>query len=427
MRQWLLATCVALSACAGSAGRGSAPPSGEPMAQRLYSAGEQRFAQGRADQAVALWRHAITQLPQTDRYDELRHKLVLRLGYGQLVAYHQTGKLAHLYDGARMLERYASKHETLFGTGARAKAQRDEVYALLGELELRIAEPPLPPGRSDAGPIVADATPPPRFDPFMRSIPSSPKVLDTGVGEDPQPTPMAQRKAWEAAHPDRAWGKDQTDDEGLDRVVVVNGRKLALADIEDPELRQSLRRWDPFAGAVLTQPSVAQLHGPRGLVRIGGIARRTDGKGDRLAAHGVAADAIRSARPALRACYDAAFARNPTFVAPTTVAFTVRADGTVADPRIVTGGIGDSFGDICVLERLAAVKLPARSDGQSTAVSIPLMFFYEGARYINEAGGAQGANTFHLSFGGGMPGASNQTADGGPGGGRTKSFRSRQF
>ncbi len=397
------------------------------MAQRLYSAGEQRFAQGRADQAVALWRHAITQLPQTDRFDELRHKLVLRMGYGQLVAYHQTGKLAHLYDGARMLERYAAKHEALFGSDARAKAQRDQVYELLGELELRISEPPVRPGQADASAVLADDTPPPRFDPFMRSIPSSPKVLDTGVGEDPQPTPMAQRKDWEAKHPDRAWGKAAGDDEGLERVVVVNGRKLALADINDAELRQSLRRWDPFAGSVMTAPGIAQVHGPRGLVRIGGLARRTDGKGDRLAAHGLAADAIRSARPALRACYDAAFARNPTFVAPTTVAFTVRGDGTVADPHIVSGSIGDSFGDICVLERLAAVKLPAREDGQSTAVSIPLTFFYEGARYLNEGTGAQGGNTFHLSFGGGMPQSSSQTADGGPGGGRTKGFRSRQF
>lgn len=427
MRQWCFAICLGLSACAGSGLRARAPESGESVARRLYAVGEQRFAEGRADQAVALWRHAITQLPQTAQYDELRHKLVLRLGYGQLVAYETTGKLAHLYDGARMLERYLAKHESLFGGRGHAKAERDQVYDLLGEIEIRIAKPPRPAGLADAAPVVADASEPPPFDPFLRGIPSRPKTLDTSVAEDPQPTPMAQRKAWEAAHPDRAWGRPREDDRGLERVVIVDRRKLAQPDIHDPVVREALRRWDPFAGAILTAPSIAQVHGPRALVRIGGLARRTDGQGERLAAHGLAAAAIRSARPALRACYDAAFARNPSFVATTEVSFTVQADGTIAQPRIVEGTTGDSFGDICVLERLAAVKLPAIEGGEATPVSIPLTFFYEGARYLNEANGAQGANTYHLQYAGGMPSASDGTADGGPGGGRSRRFRSRQF
>lgn len=427
VRRWCLAISLGLSACAG-VGRGSvAPESGESFARRLYAVGEQRFAEGRADQAVALWRHAITQLPQTAQYDELRHELVLRLGYGQLVAYETTGKLAHLYDGARMLERYVAKHEELFGDRRHAKAERDQVYELLGEIELQIAKPSRPPGQTDAAPLVADTSEPPPFDPFLRGIPSQPATLDTSVGEDPQPTPMAQRKAWEAAHPDRSWSRPRADDRGLERVVVVDRRKLARPDINDPVLREALRRWDPFAGAILTAPSIAEIHGPRALVRIGGLARRIDGKGERLAAHGLAAAAIRSARPALRACYDAAFARNPTFVATTEVSFTVEADGSIATPRIVEGSTGDALGDICVLERLAAVKLPATDGREATSVAIPLTFFYEGTRYINEANGAQGANTFHLQYAGGMPTSSNGTADGGPGTGRTRSFRSRQF
>src|SRR5262249_12578407 len=111
-------------------------------ARRLYSIGEAELERGRAPEAVSLWRRAIVLLPATTDYDALRHKLVLRLGYGMLLASEQTGEPRFAIDGARLLDRYLVQHEQLFGFGPDAERERGEVYELLYELDNRAELPP---------------------------------------------------------------------------------------------------------------------------------------------------------------------------------------------------------------------------------------------------------------------------------------------
>jgi hypothetical protein len=75
-----------------------------PSPARIYTLGEERFAVGRYDDAVALWRHAILELPPTEANDELRHQLVLRLAYGQLMAWARSRDPAYVEDAKLMLE-----------------------------------------------------------------------------------------------------------------------------------------------------------------------------------------------------------------------------------------------------------------------------------------------------------------------------------
>lgn len=345
-------------------------------AQRLYTEGEQRFAAGRADQAVLLWRHAITQLPETSSYDALRHRLLLRLGRGQLVAFQQRGKLAHLYDGKRMLERYLAKHEALFGDGPEARRQRGEVYDLLGDLEASIEAP----GKQVLvrGPATPAAPAPTSHEPLGSYAAVAAAPLDRyGLGSTP-PDPAAAR----AAHDGTARGRrraqrpwyEHPDD--MQRVVEVDGRKPRPSN-DDWNLRMRLKLWNPNAGLSLTAPRLTVASPARPLVRIDGLAQIVDGGAGRLEADAQARRFIRAVRPDLRACYGDAYARSAKEVTTATVEFTMRADGSVARPRIVAGDVADAFGDACVLERLAAARIEPDTELAEARVRVPLMFFYD--------------------------------------------------
>lgn len=108
-------------------GRTSAPEDPRrmtPTASRIYGMGEQSFKNGRYDEAILLWRHALLQLPEPAAADDLRHKLILRIGYGQLVAHAASGDRTHPANAQQMLLRYAVKHEQLFGDRPGAERQR---------------------------------------------------------------------------------------------------------------------------------------------------------------------------------------------------------------------------------------------------------------------------------------------------------------
>ena len=120
-----------------------APDRHTPDASRIYTVGEAHYARGEYSQAVELWRQAIVKLPPTADADELRHALILRRAYGQLMAWRYQGDEAHLHDAQQMLERYLVRHEELLGNTEDALAQRGEVYELLFEVE-RALEPPAP-------------------------------------------------------------------------------------------------------------------------------------------------------------------------------------------------------------------------------------------------------------------------------------------
>lgn len=345
---------------------GTKPTSSEPTAQRLYNVGEERFAAGRPDQAVALWRHAITQLPSTEQYDGLRHKLILRLGFGEIVTYHHTGKLAHLFEAKKLLERYLVAHESLFGESAAAKAERGQVYELLYEVESRIEDPPETVAASAAVGMVEPTA--------LASAPSDPEASATPDASEPR----SKRRR-----------RPREDAEGNERVVVVDTR--GRPSVDDPELRQALRSWAPEGGLQLTQASIEPWLPARAYVRVEGRARRLD-HDDGAPTQAVAAAVIRSVRPALRACYDGAFARAPADYALATVEFTIDAEGNVAAPKIVDGEVGDALGDVCVLEHLAEASAAQAKGVEPMHVAVNLLFFYDAAVRMNEGGGRSWRN-----------------------------------
>jgi hypothetical protein len=347
-----------LLAIAGCGSTRHAGGSSEPGAKRIYNAGEARFAAGEPEQAVSLWRHAITQLPSTEQYDALRHKLILRLAFGQMVAYQHSADLAYLFDAKQMLDRYLVAHAELFGEGAAAKGERDQVYELLTEVERLLEDPPVEIAASSAR------------DHLAGRATASAASADAAAPDAPGTTAGKRRRAREDA-------------EGDERVVVVDTK--GRPSVDDPEFKAKLRSWLPEAGLSLTAPSTQPWLPARSYVRLDGRAARLDDGRGGPAAQAVASDVLRAVRPALRACYDGAYARVPADYALATVELTVTSDGTVATPRIVDGVVGDAEGDVCVIEHLEGARLAAfEADGAMT-LEVPLMFFFENAVLANEA------------------------------------------
>ena len=119
--RWLVALPL-LVGCAGRTNASRGPvsatdigPDRTPSAARIYTIGEEQFAAGHYHEAVELWRHAVLALPTTADFDDLRHQLILRLAYGQLMAWSASGNPGYLEDAQQMLERYAQRHGAIFG------------------------------------------------------------------------------------------------------------------------------------------------------------------------------------------------------------------------------------------------------------------------------------------------------------------------
>lgn len=249
---------LAITGCASTRGAGG---SSEPGAKRIYNAGEARFAAGEPEQAVSLWRHAITQLPPTEQYDGLRHKLILRLAFGQLVAYEHSADLAYLFDAKQMLDRYLVAHVGLFGEDAAAKAERDQVYELLTEVERLLEDPPVEIAASSARNHLAG-----------KGVSAGDGAAEVGASTAADaPTPTAATKRRRRAREDA---------EGEERVVVVDTKDRPSVD--DPAQKAKLRSWAPEAGLTLTAPSVESWLPARSYVRLDGrAARLDDGRGGR--------------------------------------------------------------------------------------------------------------------------------------------------
>jgi hypothetical protein len=322
-------------------------------AKRLYSIGEKVIVTGKAAQAVSLWRRAIVLLPPTAAYDDLRHKLVLRLGYGMIIAAEQTGDREFAVDAAYMLDRYAARHEQLFGDGAAAEKQRGEVYELLYEVETKLEEMPGAPEHASTEPAVQ---------------------ADEGAPE------ISER-----------------------HVVVPSKRRLDRPDANDPKVRAALdsRQNDPYSGLVMTAPGARLLHPARGLVRMHGLARPIVESNDAdhpLELHGLARAAFLSVRPALRGCYDAAFARTPTDVVDTEVELVLETDGTVSAAKITGAPVVDAIGTRCVAARLADARIADGHPDKRVRMRMPLVFFWRDAEFIDEASGASGRNALDFVF-----------------------------
>lgn len=312
-------------------------------AGRLYTLGERAMDQGEPTRAVPLWREAIVALPQTAAYDRLRHRLVLRLGYGLMAAWERSGDRRYLVDAQQLLERYVARHEAIFGDDARARAERGQVYEQLYEVERRLA----PPVASD---------------------------------DDDASTSTSATK-----------GERGPDARGLKRVVRVKTRRWHPPTHDDARVHAWIAgpQTSTETGLMMTAPTLQPLDPPRAYVRLagpiggdddGGLADR--GRGRRALARA----ALLAVRPALRACFSDAFARSPHDVVRTSVRLEIGDDGRIRAADVVGEDVIDAAGSACVEQQLATVALDPGFHGHDT-LELPLVFFWKDATNLDEGNG----------------------------------------
>ncbi len=362
-----LAWALGVVGCAAGPREARAPrnDAAQTTASRIYAVAEQRVEDRRYAEAVRLIRRALLQLPEHADADRLRHQLLLRLAYVQMLAYDQTRDRVFIDDAQQMLERYLVKHQALFGEAAKAKAERDEVYEILHTVE-----------------TLRDAPEPERV---LQDLPAD---LQENAEPEPVDTPAEEAEEQEPERVDTHAGEGG--DAEYKRKVRVRPRgKLAQPD--DPRVRERLRSnlSDAEVAAVLTSPGIELVHGPRPLVR-GRVASSADGvqsRGREKLARRLGRELLVEARPRLRRCYEAAFSRQSLAVLEGTVEASIQPDGTVTNVRIVQGGLVDALGDVCVIEGIEATRIAAEAERAATRVRLPLVFFYEGPVYIVEEHG----------------------------------------
>lgn len=344
-------------------------------AARIYKLGEQRYAEGRYPEAVALWGHALLQLSPDASADAVRHKLFARMGHGLLMAHASTGDPQFLADGKEMCELYLAKHEELFGDTEKARAARGDFYELLYEFEWRLenaAEPSADEPSSDTASVAAAS-----MGEVARTAEAAkaPKAAET-----PAETPAETESTAEIA------AADVEIDEGDELYRFIKVRKIEWATLDDPSV-QAYHADDRFLGPSLLDYGSEPVQGPRVLVRVAGLPRPLDAEASastRKVARRLAYEVIRRARPALQQCYEVAMARSPVLDTRVDVSLTVERDGTVKQPLLVAGSLIDAEGDVCLAEALRDVALSAPEHGEALAVSVPLLFFSESEKTAGE-------------------------------------------
>jgi hypothetical protein len=371
MNRASLLPLLLVMACAHVGGDGSETPAGNrDAAQRIYVVAEERFAAGEYDEAVALMRHALLQLPPSPEHDRLRHQLVLRMAHTQLRAHAASGGAAPLHDAQQMLTRYLERHEKLFGDGRVARSERGEVYELLHQVEKRLEPVSIEVvdagGQSETIVAAAPTDAAPRTDaPTAHEIPA-----------EAAPTPARRR----------------TDGEGNELRDVVVAKERRLASLDDPRVKERLR--SPYStgwlGGALTAPRIIKMRDARPLVR-GHSQLAGDGNlSQQVLARRAGQSLLREARQDLRDCYASAYARRPVDVLDSAVEASVHPDGSISHVRIVEGGLVDGYGDACLIEALQGTVLPPLEEtAEPVRVQVALVFFYEGTLYIDEMTGEQ--------------------------------------
>lgn len=322
-------------------------PAISAAAARIYMLGEERYAEGRFDEAVALWGHAMLQLPADSSADTVRHKLIERMGYGLLQAHHATGDLSYLVDGQAMCELYIAKHEALFGETEQARAQRGSIYELLYEFDSRLDGQTIAAQDEDPPLAAAGATEP-----------------DTRVADAASPEPPPARREVEE-------GEDYR---------IIDVRRIAWAEPDDPRVRD-FHRDARFTGPSTLDHGRDRVHGPRVLVRVGAVPRpkaAADAK-TRAAARRAGMAVVEAARPALERCYEVAMSRDPVIAARVEVSLTVQTDGTVRRPMLVDGVVVDAQGDVCTIAALKEARVESAPLDEAIEVAMPIHFFYQDA------------------------------------------------
>jgi hypothetical protein len=347
---------TSLAGCAGVGTRGASTPS----ARALYVSAETRVQEGHYNDAALLMRHALLKLPADESGDHLRHELVLRIAYVEMLAWANTGNHTHLEDARQMLLRYLERHEALFGH--EGKAQRADVYEILHEVERRLESPT---GEPDE---LAQTT--------ATSRSSSDATRETVPADDDGGETRRAGK-----------GEEATDDR---EVRVVRVRRWQPPDVDDPRVRAQLRGafFNAEHGPLLTAPGWVVANDARTLVRLGGTrAVENDTFEGRRTARALGRSLVRSTRDDLARCFDGAFARQPTTSAESVVELSVHPDGRVDDVRIIDGSIVDGHGDACVIERLEGTRLDT-DDIVASRVRMHLEFIHQDRVYVHELTGA---------------------------------------
>jgi hypothetical protein len=387
-RVYLLPLLLAM-ACAHVDGQGTTRRSGNrAAAQRIYLVAEERYAAGAFDEAAALMRHSLLQLPPSPEHDELRHELVLRMAHTQLRAHAATQQTGPLHDAQQMLVRYLERHEQLFGDGEKARAQRGEVYELLHLVERQL-EPVVDEAVVTALDEVGEPSDPiPEDTGSFYTLAAAVQSTLAGTAAGPAPDEVTEPEPTPTARP----AAQRTDADGNEVRDVVVPKQRRLPSIDDPGMKEKLR--SPFStgwlGGVLTAYGVTKMRDARALVR--GHSRLA-GDGDlaqKQLARRAGQSLLRGARAGLRECFMSAYARQPISELQNMVEASIHPDGTISHVSLVDGSLIDGYGDACMIEALQGTTVePLSEPTEPVRVQVALTFLYESALYINELTGEQ--------------------------------------
>jgi hypothetical protein len=324
----------------------------DPMAlsRRVYELGEAAWSGGAKIEAVALWRQAFLSLPPAPEYDALRHRMVVRIGHGLLELHRLDADLYHLEAGRQMLQRWLDMR-----AGEDESAARDEAYALLGEFELRIAEPPMPSRADD----------------------------EHDEGELSRARMLAAYDGAQADYRSRdLHSGEEVDAQGIHRQIEVDG----WARFDDPRVQAYLRHPNPL-GPSLFDRSPDPFNPTRPLVRAGVPKLAVGGDQGRRDARKETWRILRQVRPELELCYARSMGRAPTEVVKMKVTIEVDASGQVSAARSDGDALGDAIGDDCLRRSFDEARVEAGSlRGQRLAV-LPLTFFIQPETFITPTAG----------------------------------------
>lgn len=325
------------------------------LSRQVYDLGEAAWSGGAKFGAVALWRQAFRTLPPEPKFDVLRHRMVMRIGYALIELHRLDGDTYHLEAGREMVDKWIAVRAGEDETGA-----RDEAYDLLGEFETRLENPP----------------------------PRSSADEEHDRGELARSRMLAGYEGVENEFRTRdVHSGEKLDSDGVKREVDVG----AWARLDDPKVAAFLRHPDPL-GPSLFARGPDPFNPTRPLVRAG--VPRIEGEG---AQHWRTAKRetwriIREQRAALELCYASSMSRAPTEVVRMQVTLEVSDSGRVSAHRTRGDILGDSLGDDCMRRAFERARVDTEQlQGDRLAV-VPLTFFIQHATYIQPGPAMRGSS-----------------------------------
>lgn len=362
----VVSTAPASPEPSSTSARASSPSDPLSLSRRVYELGEAAWAGGAKFEAVALWRQAFRSLPSDEKYDVLRHRMVIRIGYALVELHRLDGDAYHLRAAQQMLTRWIEARADRDTSGA-----REEAYALLSEVELRLEEglPEANDGQPSSGEADHDQSE------YARAL-----MLASYDG-----------KQREYAAADTHAG-EVLDADGIERKIEVSG----LATLDDPRVWAFLHDPRPEGPSLFEMPGEA-FNPTRPLVRAGLPKIAVRGLSQRREANHATWTLIRELRPALELCYASSMARKPTQVVRMRVTISVDDIGRVTATRQSGDPLGDSIGDDCLRRSFERAHVEAASLYGQQIATVPLTFFIQPGRGL--APSLQGMPGFDAAIG----------------------------